>query len=48
MVGWGLTYLLTGPIMKGPAVGWVFRAPFALSFATFLGVQASAWERPAK
>ena len=48
MVGWGLTYLLTGPIIKGPAVGWYVRMPFALSFATFLGVQAAAWERPNK
>lgn len=37
-----------GPIVKGAAHGWVLRAPVGLSFATFLAMQASAWERPNK
>ena len=48
LVGWFMCYPLCGPIVKGPHVGWMLRLPFALTFATFLGVQASAWERKNK
>ena len=48
VVGWLLTYPLGGRIIKGNHVGWMLRLPFALTFATFLGVQASTWERPNK
>jgi len=37
-----------GPIVKSATHGWYLRLPVALTFATFLGVQASAWERPSK
>jgi hypothetical protein len=47
-VGWGLTFPLMGPIVKSATHGWYLRLPVALTFATFLGVQASAWERPSK
>ena len=47
-VGWGLSMLLMGPIVRSATHGWMLRLPAALSFATFLGVQASAWERPNK
>ena len=48
LVGWGLCFPLMGPIVRGATNGWMLRFPFALSFATFLGVQASAWERPSQ
>ena len=47
-IGWGLCYPLCRPIIKGALVGWMIRLPFALTFGTFLGVQAAAWERPSK
>ena len=37
-----------GPIVKNMAHGMMLRLPVALTFASFLGVQASAWERPNK
>jgi len=37
-----------GPIVKSATHGWMLRLPVALTIATFLGVQASAWERPNK
>merc|ERR1711935_123299 len=46
IAGWGLAYLFLGPIVRGPAIGWTQRLPVALTIATFLGVQAAAWERP--
>ena len=35
-----------GPIVKSGVHGWFLRLPPAVTFATFLGVQAQAWERP--
>jgi hypothetical protein len=46
LVGWALCYPLMGPIVKGATQGWMLRLPPTLSIATFLGVQAAAWERP--
>ena len=37
-----------GPIVKSATHGWMLRLPVAITFATFLGVQASDWERPNK
>jgi|TARA_B110001450_G_scaffold195276_1_gene183625 hypothetical protein len=37
-----------GPIVKSAAHGWMLRLPIAVTFATFLGVQASDWQRPNK
>jgi hypothetical protein len=37
-----------GPIVRSSTQGWFLRLPPALVFATFLGVQASAWERDCK
>jgi hypothetical protein len=37
-----------GPVVRNSTHGWMLRLPAALSIATFLGVQASAWERPNK
>jgi len=48
MVGWALCYPLMGPIVRSATHGWMLRWPIAITFATFLGVQASAWERPSK
>jgi hypothetical protein len=48
LVGWGVTYPLMGPIIKNFQINWWFRLPAALTFATFLGVQASNWQRPCK
>ena len=48
MAGWALTIPLMGPVVRGTAHGWMLRFPPALCFATFLGVQASSWERPNK
>ena len=47
-VGWGMCFPLMGPIIKSATHGWYLRLPVALSFATFLGVQASSWERPSQ
>ena len=46
MFGWFSTYLLLGPIVRGVGISYTMRLPVALSVATFLGVQAAAWERP--
>ena len=48
MVGWALVFPLMGPIVKSATHGWMLRFPVALTIATFLGVQASSWERPNK
>ena len=48
LVGWLLTFPLMGPVVKNVAHGMALRLPVTLTFATFLGVQASAWERPNK
>lgn len=45
-VGWGSTYLLLGPIVRAPGIHYAMRLPIALTVASFLGVQAAAWERP--
>ena len=37
-----------GPIIKNGPHNWMLRLPPTLTIATFLGVQASAWERPSK
>ncbi len=36
--GWALCFPLMGPIVRSATHGWMLRLPFALSFATFLGV----------
>lgn len=46
LFGWALTYPLMGPIVKSSLHGWMFRFPVAMTVATFLGVQASNWQRP--
>ena len=46
--GWALTYPLMGPIVKSSVHGWMLRFPVAATVATFLGVQASNWQRPSK
>jgi hypothetical protein len=46
--GWALTYPLMGPIVKSHMHGWMLRFPVAMTVATFLGVQASNWQRPSK
>ncbi|CDW73363.1 dhhc zinc finger domain containing protein [Stylonychia lemnae] len=48
IIGWGLTFPLMGPIVKSSAHGWYLRMPVAMTFATFLSVQASNWQRPSK
>ena len=48
IVGWGLTFPLMGPIVKSSAHGFYLRFPVAMTFATFLAVQASNWQRPCK
>jgi hypothetical protein len=48
LFGWGLTYPIMGPIIKNAHYAWWLRFPVALSLATFLGVQASNWQRPCK
>ena len=48
LFGWALTYPLMGPIVKSSLHGWMLRFPVAMTFATFLGVQASNWQRPSK
>lgn len=48
LVGWGLTYPLMGPIIKNMHFAWWLRFPAAATFATFLGVQATNWQRPSK
>ena len=45
LVGYGMALLLMGPRLKSPAHIWAFRLPAALTFASFLGVQAAEWER---
>ena len=48
IIGWGLTFPFMGPIVKSSAHGWYLRFPVAMTFATFLSVQASNWQRPCK
>jgi hypothetical protein len=48
LFGWLLTYPLMGPIVKSSAHGWMLRFPVAMTLATFLGIQASNWQRPSK
>lgn len=48
LFGWALTYPLMGPIVKSAAHGWMLRFPVAMTVATFLGVQASNWQRPSR
>ena len=48
LVGWGITYPLMGPIIKNFHYSVWLRLPAAATFATFLGVQASNWQRPSK
>ena len=48
LFGWALTYPFMGPIVKSSLHGWMLRFPVAMTFATFLGVQASNWQRPSK
>ena len=46
IMGYGLSYLLMGPIVKGHLAGWYLRiAPF-MTFTTFLSVQGANWQRP--
>ena len=35
-----------GPIVRSSVHGWYLRLPPATVFATFLAVQANAWQRP--
>ena len=46
--GWFASFFLMGPVFKGWAQNFTMRLPAALTFATFLGVQASNWQRPSK
>ena len=46
MVGWAFCFLFMGKVVKSSVHGWMLRGPPAVCFATFLGVQAAAWERP--
>lgn len=48
LVGWGLTFPLMGPIVRSATHGWYLRFPVAMTIATFLGIQASNWQRPSK
>ena len=48
MFGFGLTFLLMGPIVRSAVHGWLLRVPPTVTFATFLSVQASNWQRPNK
>ena len=48
MAGWFLCFPLMGPLVKSAAHSWMLKLPATVTFATFLGVQASAWERPSK
>ena len=43
-----MCFPLMGPVVKSAAHGWMLRLAPAISIATFLGVQASAWARPSK
>ena len=43
-----MCFPLMGPIVKSATHGWMLRFPVALTIATFLGVQASSWERQNK
>ena len=47
-IGWLLSFPFMGPVVRGHAHGWKLRLPFALTIATFLGVQAASWERSNK
>ena len=46
--GWLLTYPLMGPILRAQAQNFILRLPAALTFATFMSVQGSNWQRPNK
>lgn len=48
IAGWLFAYPLMGPIVKSSAHGVWLRLPVALTIATFLGVQATNWQRPSK
>jgi hypothetical protein len=43
-----MAWLVMGPIAKSRAHIFWLRLPPALTFATFLGVQASNWHRPSR
>jgi hypothetical protein len=46
LFGWGLSFLMMGPIVRSATHGWMLRLPPTLTIATFLSVQASNWQRP--
>jgi hypothetical protein len=48
LVGWGLTFPLMGPIVRGSTHGFMLRFPIAITIACYLGVQATNWPRPSK
>jgi hypothetical protein len=48
VIGWGLTFPLMGPVVRSATHGWMLRFPVAMTIATFLGIQASNWQRPSK
>jgi hypothetical protein len=46
--GWGISFLVMGPLVRSTAHTWWLRLPVALTSATFLSIQASHWQRPCK
>ena len=46
--GWLMTFPLMGPIVRSSTHGWMLRFPPTLCIASFMGVQASNWQRPSR